>query len=357
MLLDLGHVVGDVVDLIDTGVGHLAAQGVIEAAADEVGQELAIAEGEVGRALHGRQILLPLRAAQGGTDQLAVGQLDVVLVDGLLEAGDVVGADLVAEAARAAVNLGHDLAGEEAHRRRGRLVEHLIDDVNLDEVVARAQRTQLVARPLIGPGADLVWVGAVDAAVLFGALQVHLGGVAALQRPARALAHHFGHLLVVQLELAAAADTVGAVALQLRRQLVEVGSDLLAAEARAQQAHATVDVVADAAGGDDPVRCLRGDDAADGEAVPLVDVGHGQSVADDARQRCAIDQLIETLVAQCRLQQLGVGVEARRHAHVVAMGLRYLVQVGRNSLEVSLIHGSLLKTSVHRLHGFQRFRE
>ena len=65
----------------------------------EMGQELAIAEGEVGRALHSRQILLPLRAAQGGTDQLAVGQLDVVLVDDLLEAGHVVGADLMAEAA------------------------------------------------------------------------------------------------------------------------------------------------------------------------------------------------------------------------------------------------------------------
>ncbi len=354
VLLDLGHVVGDVVDLVDAGILHLTAQDVVEAAADEMGQQLAIAEGKVGRALHGRQVVLPLRAAEGSADQFAVGQDDVVLVDDLLKAGHVVGADLMAKAARAAVNLGHDLAGEEAHRRRGRLVEDLIDDIDFDEVVARAQRAQLVARPLIGPGADLVRVGAVDAAVLLGALQVHLRGVAALQRPARPLAHHLVHLLAAQLELAAAADAVGAVALQLRRQVVQVGGDVVAAEARAQQPHAAVDVIAHAAGGDHAVGHAGGDDAADGEAVALVDVGHGQGIGDDARQRGAVDQLIEALVAQRRAQQLGVGIEPRRHAHVVAVLLGYLVQVRRDSLQVLLVHALLLERRNHRLHRFHR---
>ena len=37
------------------------------------------------------------------------------------------------------------------------------------------------------------------------------------------------------------------------------------------------------------------------------------------------------------------------------MCIRDSVQVGRNSLEVSLIHGSLLKTSVHSLHRFREY--
>ncbi len=283
VLLDLRHVVGDVVNLVDAVVVHLAGQGVLEALADEMGQQLAVTEGEVSRALHRRQVVLPLWAAQRGANQLAVGQLDVVLVHDALEAGHVVSAHLVAEAARAAVNLGHDLARKEAHAPGSRLVEDLIHYIDLDEVVARAQRAQLVAGALVGAGADLAGIGSGDATVLLSAVEVGLGGIALLQRPARPVDDHVLQLLLSQREPAASTDAVGAVALELRRQIVQIGRDLVAAQVRAQQPDATVDVVADAAGGDDAVGHGRRHHTADGEAVPLVDVGHGQGVGDDAR--------------------------------------------------------------------------
>ena len=52
-----------------------------------------------GGGVHGPQVILSFGAAEGGADEFAVGEDDAVFVDGLLEAFDVVGADLMAEAA------------------------------------------------------------------------------------------------------------------------------------------------------------------------------------------------------------------------------------------------------------------
>ena len=65
-----------------------------------------------------------------------------------------------------------------------------------------------------------------------------------------------------------------------------------------EQAHAAVDVVADAARRDDAVRELGRRDAADREAVALVDVGHRQRRLDDPRQRRHVLQLLERAVAE-----------------------------------------------------------
>jgi hypothetical protein len=69
----------------------------------------------------------------------------------------VVGADLVAEPARPAVNHHADLPGCQAERLRGSGIEDLRDDLHLEEMVTRAQAADLVqgrsmARWLTRPG-------------------------------------------------------------------------------------------------------------------------------------------------------------------------------------------------------------
>ena len=68
-------------------------------------------------------------------------------------------------------------------------------------------------------------------------------------------------------------------------------AELAFAERESEQADATVDVVAHAAGGDDAVGQLHRRHAADGKAVALVDVGHRQNGFDDAGERRDVDEL------------------------------------------------------------------
>ena len=65
-----------------------------------------------------------------------------------------------------------------------------------------------------------------------------------------------------------------------------------------EQPHAAVDVVADPARRDDAVRELHRRDAADREAVALVDVRHRERRVDDPRQRGDVLELLERAVAR-----------------------------------------------------------
>ena len=230
VLFDLGHIMGDVVDLEQVRVAHLAAQHFLEGLATLVGQHLTVRPGVVGRGLHGGQIILPLGAAHGHTDQLAIGQHDVVTAHLLLEAIDIICTDLMAEAARAAMDLHAYLAGEEAERFGGLGVEHLVDDVDLAEVVAGPQGADLVAPALLGARRALGGVGASHAAALFGAFQVRLAREAAAQRPARPLLQHLIQLARAQADEASLPDAAGDVALHGRCQILQLGGDLFIAD-------------------------------------------------------------------------------------------------------------------------------
>ena len=86
--------------------------------------------------------------------------------------GQGVVADLVAQAARAGVDHDADHVLFEAHDRGGVLVEDVIDDLHFEEVVARAERAALLRAALDGVVADRVRVGAVEAAVGLGVVDV-----------------------------------------------------------------------------------------------------------------------------------------------------------------------------------------
>ncbi len=133
----MGHVVHHLHAEIAPGV---AAQHPLERPPRPVGDELAVAEGVVRRRRHRAQVVLPLPGADGGASELLVRQVDAVLLGRLLHHVQVVLARLMAQAPRAAVDEGQHLPRPADAHRLGRLrVEHLVDDLYLQEVVAGAQ--------------------------------------------------------------------------------------------------------------------------------------------------------------------------------------------------------------------------
>ena len=76
-----------------------------------MGHQLAVRERGVGGGRHGAEVRLALRRAERRTGELAVPHRDAVAAHGLVESPQVVGPDLMAEAARAAVEHDEDLAG------------------------------------------------------------------------------------------------------------------------------------------------------------------------------------------------------------------------------------------------------
>ena len=89
--------------------GDLAAQHFLEGLARAVGEHLAVGPRVVGGRVHRGQVGLAFGRVERRADQLAVGQLEAVLLRRALERLDVVGRDLVTQPAAAAVDLKHDL--------------------------------------------------------------------------------------------------------------------------------------------------------------------------------------------------------------------------------------------------------
>ena len=87
---------------------------------------------------------LALRTPHRGTGELPVGQLEPVPLRGVLERREVIVAHLVAQPARAGVDQDGDLPFVKTHDLgRGR-VEDPVDDLDFEEMVARAERAALV---------------------------------------------------------------------------------------------------------------------------------------------------------------------------------------------------------------------
>src|SRR5262249_25271625 len=195
-------------------------------------------------------------------------------------------------------------------------VEHVVEDLDLHEMVAAAERATLLAAALDGVVGDVVGFGPVDAAVGFHVGQVGRDAEAPADDITRPFSQERLHLLVGELVSASAPDP--------GRDCVEQGADQLAdlilyvavEEARADEAHAAVDVITDPARANDAPFCRVGRrNAPDAEAVTPVDVRHGGTGADDAGQIRDIGDLIRGLVLLELFQQLIVGVDYARNAH------------------------------------------
>src|SRR5574341_2521681 len=118
MCLDLPHGMGDVVHLEQMPVLYLTSQDFLKGLTGIVRQHLPVGKGIIGSAAHGSHVTLPFRRVERSTYQLAVGQFDAVLVDRLLKFIHIVGANLMAKAPRAAMDLHRQLPLYEPHHLR-----------------------------------------------------------------------------------------------------------------------------------------------------------------------------------------------------------------------------------------------
>ncbi len=199
-----------------------------------------------------------------------------------------------------------------------------------------------------GAAADFARRGLWQAASFLGVDHVVLRGESALEAPMRALRQNAVHLAVVEAITTAFAQAAGAVVVERGGEVVEVRLDLVGVQVGGEQTHAAVDVVADAARRDHAVG-QAGRDAADGKAVALMHVGHGDGVADNAGQRGGVDQLLDALIGQRFFQQRLAGVDAGGHAHVGAVRLGDFPDVGADAFQVfEGDHGCLLPGQTNR---------
>src|SRR3972149_1493287 len=159
--LDLAHVVGDIIYLVKLPILYLTCQSLFKSIPGRVGQQLAIAEGVIGRSAHGCQIIPPFRAVERRTHQLAVWQRNAVTMHCALHVVDIISTNLVAKAARTAMDLQGQTTFLQSHGLGSGQVKDLVDDIHLNKVVASSQCAQLTQAPFFGLRTDFSWIRAV----------------------------------------------------------------------------------------------------------------------------------------------------------------------------------------------------
>ena len=209
------------------------------------------------------------------------------------------------------------------HRAGGRLVDHLVDDLHFQKMVARAERAALVAAAFEGPLADEIGLGVGQAAAGLGVFDVAGRGPAARDQIRRPFGQQTAQLLAAEQVRPARAHAGRNAAEEGVHQLVQPRLNVLVGEVGAHQPHAAVDVVADPARRNHAaLGRIGGRHAADAEAVAPVDVGHGQAGHLDARQKGHVGHLFRRLVGANLLDQPLVGEDSPfdLHPDLVALG-------------------------------------
>src|SRR5687768_9561856 len=101
-----------------------------------------------------------------------------------------VGADLMPEPPRAGVDHHRDLTEPDAERARSRLVMDLVDHLDLEEVIAGAERAELTSPSLAGPLGHGRGIRAGNASVGLEPLEVCSQALTTADGPRRPLLHH-----------------------------------------------------------------------------------------------------------------------------------------------------------------------
>ncbi len=183
-------------------------------------------------------------------------------------------------------------------------------------MIAGAQRAHLAALAFLGLGRDAIGPGAGHGAVFLGPLEVGRFAPALIDGPGRAAGQHGVHGVAIEADGAARADPGGNIAAQRIGQDFPHLGDVLGADPGRQGAHAAGNIEADAAGRHHAAGLgIEGGDAADGEAVAPMGVGHGIGGAHDAGQGRDIGDLLGDLVVHVADQRL-IGVDHGGHPHL-----------------------------------------
>src|SRR5512142_2072257 len=125
-------------------------KGFFERPARRMCQQLSIRKCKVCGGAHCTQVCLAFRRIQRRADQFPVGQVDAILADCALKGLYIVCADLVPEAARAAMDLHGQTASVESHCICSFFIEDLLHNIDLDKVIACAEGTDLLAAARLG---------------------------------------------------------------------------------------------------------------------------------------------------------------------------------------------------------------
>lgn len=296
--LHLRDVVRHVVDDVHAHVLGGPAEHLLEGPPRPVGDHLPVGPGVVGPAAHGAVVALaePRRERRAG--ELPVRQVDGVRPEEDLHLPQVFGGDLMPAAAGAAVYGDGDRARLQAVGFGGALVEHLVNHVELQEVVSGAEGPQLPSAALARPLAHPLLVGVGHAAALLGDLEVALPAVAVLDAPLGTEFQHVRELPVVEPDEPLGPETRGDVPVEAVHERPHPIPDIAEGEVGPDEADAAVDVEAYPAGRDRALVGVDGGHAADGEAVSPMYVRHRHGVADDPRQGGDVRRLLRGVVAE-----------------------------------------------------------
>ncbi len=208
----------------------------------KVGENLAVGKRAVDAGAHRAEIAYSQGRLQRRAGEFPVGQVDAGggCRDGHL--AQVIGADLVAETARATVDAHHHVVRRQAIGARRGGVEDGFDDLDFEIVVAGTERSHLVALALLRLLGNRAGIGACDAAVLLDAREVGRTAEALLDGPARTAFEHRIHSVRIETQAAGAADPDGNARKQEIGQRLLFALDVGALEAGMQRAHAAGNV-------------------------------------------------------------------------------------------------------------------
>ncbi len=126
------------------------AESLLKGAPGGMCQQLPVGKGKIGGGTHRAQVGLPFRTVHRRTNQLPVGQINIVAPNHRLELLDIVRTDLVTQPARAAVDLHHQAALLQTENSRACWIQQRFHPVHFDEVIPGSDRSDLAATALLG---------------------------------------------------------------------------------------------------------------------------------------------------------------------------------------------------------------
>ena len=145
VLLHFAGVVGDVIEQCQATLGKNRG----EHFAGEMGEYLAIGQSAVHRRLHRAEIILAKIRMDRCTSEFAVRQNDAALRRCDHHFSQIVGAYLMAESPRAAMNADHEFPLIQSKLPGDIRGKNLLDFLYLEVMVARAERPGFIALPLL----------------------------------------------------------------------------------------------------------------------------------------------------------------------------------------------------------------
>ena len=183
-------------------------------------------------------------------------------------------------------------------------------------MIARAERPALIGATVQRAVANVVGLGAIQAAERFGEIDIAINGQMAIDQAGRAGGHQMAELIAIEFVLPAASDAGGNVGEQFADQSFQMRLHFGESQIRADNAHAAINVVADATGRNHaPLLRIGGTDAADAKTVAPMNIGHGQAGDLNAGKRGDIGDLLAGLVGADLLNQQIVGINQAVNAH------------------------------------------